>query len=78
MSIETSRIGRKCERAVVTAYQELREVGQPDIQAFAACTTLYRIHHPESSITEARRLVAEWIDHHVVRKADGQTPGCDC
>ncbi|MFT9095106.1 MAG: hypothetical protein ABF459_08210 [Gluconobacter cerinus] len=78
MSIETSRIGRKCERAVVTAYQELREVSQPDMQAFAACTTLYRIHHPESSITEARRLVAEWIDHHVVRKADGQTPGCDC
>ncbi|MFT8327078.1 MAG: hypothetical protein ABF615_08560, partial [Gluconobacter oxydans] len=31
MSIETSRIGRKCERAVVTAYQELREVGQPDM-----------------------------------------------
>ncbi|MFT9222748.1 hypothetical protein [Gluconobacter oxydans] len=33
MSIETSRIGRKCERAVVTAYQELREVGQPDMPA---------------------------------------------
>ncbi|MFT8403635.1 MAG: hypothetical protein ABF654_07100 [Gluconobacter potus] len=43
MSIETSRIGRKCERAVVTAYQELREVGQPDMQAFAACTPRYRI-----------------------------------
>ncbi|WP_215746029.1 MULTISPECIES: hypothetical protein [Gluconobacter] len=78
MSIETRRIGRKCERAVVTAYQELREVGQPDMQAFAACTTLYRIHHPESSVKEARRLVAEWIDHHVVRQARGQTPGCDC
>ncbi|MFT8920574.1 MAG: hypothetical protein ABF887_13400, partial [Gluconobacter oxydans] len=36
MSIETSRIGRKCERAVVTAYQELREVGQPDMPAVAA------------------------------------------
>ncbi|MFT8490026.1 MAG: hypothetical protein ABF672_05710 [Gluconobacter oxydans] len=41
-------------------------------------TTLYRIHHPESSVKEARRLVAEWIDHHVVRQARGQTPGCDC
>lgn len=78
MSLKTSQIGRKCERAVVTAYQELRDVGQPDMQAFAACTTLYRIHHPESSLSEARRLVAEWIDHHVVRQATGQTPGCDC
>jgi len=48
------------------------------MQAFHACTTLYRIHHPEASIDEARRLVAEWIDHHVVRQAEGQTPGCDC
>ncbi|MFT8919076.1 MAG: hypothetical protein ABF887_05750 [Gluconobacter oxydans] len=44
----------------------------------APTTTLYRIHHPESSVKEARRLVAEWIDHHVVRQARGQTPGCDC
>ncbi|GBR44410.1 hypothetical protein [Neokomagataea thailandica] len=78
MSFETRRIGRKCERAVITAYQELRGVGQPDMQAFAACTTLYRIHHPESSVTEARRLVAEWIDHHVIRQAQGQTNGCNC
>ncbi|MFT8980299.1 hypothetical protein, partial [Gluconobacter oxydans] len=66
MSIETSRIGRKCERAVVTAYQELREVGQPDMPAFSASTPRYRIPPPESSVKEARRLVAEWIDHHVV------------
>ncbi|MFT9197659.1 hypothetical protein [Gluconobacter oxydans] len=46
MSIETSRIGRKCERAVVTAYQELREVGQPDMQAFAAWPTRDSIHPP--------------------------------
>ena len=78
MNLDTRRIGRKCERAVVTAYQELREVGQPDMQAFAACTTLYRIHHPEASLNEARRLVSEWIDHHVVRQAEGATPGCEC
>ncbi|MFT8876125.1 MAG: hypothetical protein ABF932_06155 [Gluconobacter potus] len=78
MSIETSRIGRKCERAVVTAYQELREVGQPDMPGVSAGTPRDRIHHPESSVKEARRLVAEWIDHHVVRQARGQTPGCDC
>ncbi|GBQ21116.1 hypothetical protein AA103193_1616 [Tanticharoenia sakaeratensis NBRC 103193] len=78
VSVEVSRIGRKCERAVVTAYQELREVGQPDLAAFGACTTLYRIHHPEASLSEARRLVSEWIDHHVVRQDKGATPGCEC
>ncbi len=78
MDGETSIIARNCERAVVTAYRELRGCGTPDIQAFHACTTLYRIHHPESSINEARRLVAEWVDHHVVRNAAGPTSGCDC
>jgi hypothetical protein len=71
-------ISRNCERAVVTAYRELRECGTVDIQAFHACTTLYRIHHPEASISEARRLVAEWIDHHVIREAHGATRGCEC
>ena len=77
-SADTSMIARRCERAVVTAYRELRVVGTPDLDAFQACTTLYRIHHPEASMNEARRLVAEWIDHHVVRRASGPTPGCDC
>ena len=49
-----------------------------DMDAFRACTTLYRIHHPEASLNEARRLVAEWIDHHVVRADAGPTRGCDC
>jgi hypothetical protein len=48
------------------------------MDAFQACTTLYRIHHPEASISEARRLVSEWIDHHVVRADPGPTSGCDC
>jgi hypothetical protein len=78
MGRETSLIGRRCERAVVSAYRELRAVGNGDMPAFQACTTLYRIHHPEASLNEARRLVAEWIDHHVVRADDGPTPGCDC
>ena len=71
-------IGRRCERAVVTAYRELVRHGNPDLLSFRACTTLYRIHHPEASMNEARRLVAEWIDHHVVQAASGPTPGCDC
>ncbi len=75
---EYSQIARNCERAVVMAYRELRGVGRADMESFHACTTLYRIHHPEASVHEARRLVAEWIDHHVVRKDNGPTPGCDC
>jgi hypothetical protein len=27
---------------------------------------------------EARRLVAEWIDHHIVRADNGPTNGCEC
>jgi hypothetical protein len=78
MGRDTVTIARRCERAVVTAYRELRGVGSDDLQAFQACTTLYRIHHPESSLDEARRLVAEWIDHHIVRQDPGPTAGCDC
>ncbi len=71
-------IGRRCERAVVTAYRELRRGGTDDMAAFQSCTTLYRIHHPEAGLSEARALVAEWIDHHITRAAVGKTPGCDC
>ncbi|GBR22631.1 hypothetical protein [Komagataeibacter nataicola] len=78
VSVENSRIARKCERAVITAYQELRGVGTSDVSAFHACTTLYRIHHPESSLNEARRLVSEWIDHHLIQKRPGPTAGCEC
>ncbi|MCS6891357.1 MAG: hypothetical protein RMK64_07585 [Rhodovarius sp.] len=78
MARDDSHIARRCERAVVTAYRELREAGIEDLSAFQACTTLYRVHHPEASLAEARRLVAEWIDHHVVRGSRGPTPGCPC
>ncbi len=73
-----AEIGRRCERAVVTAYRELRRGGTDDMAAFQSCTTLYRIHHPEASMSEARLLVAEWIDHHVVRGDSSPTRGCDC
>jgi hypothetical protein len=78
MARDFSHIARSCERAVVTAYRDLRALGTPDLPAFQACTTLYRIHHPEASLGEARRLVAEWVDHHVTRAAKGPTGGCDC
>ena len=75
---QESYIARRCERAVVTAYRELRVLGTDDMAAFQACTALYRIHHPEASVNEARRLVAEWIDHHVVQAKSGPTEGCLC
>jgi hypothetical protein len=78
MGSGTSQIARRCERAVVTAYRDLRQLGSDDMAAFKACTTIYRIHHPEASLNEARRLVAEWVDHHVIRRASGPTAGCDC
>ena len=77
-AVESGGISRRCERAVVTAYRELRGFGVADLSAFHSCATLYRIHHPEASQDEARRLVAEWIDHHVVRGERGPTPGCGC
>jgi hypothetical protein len=78
MGRDFSHITRRCERAVVTAYRELRDSGSSDLGAFAACTTLYRIHHPEASVEEARRLVAEWVDHHVIRGEQVETIGCGC
>ena len=78
MGHDTSQIARRCERAVITAYRDLRQLGSDDMAAFRACTALYRIHHPEASLNEARRLVAEWIDHHVVRGDSGPTDGCAC
>jgi hypothetical protein len=78
MGRDLNYITRNCERAVVAAYRDLRAFGNPDLAAFQACTTLYRIHHPEASLNEARRLVAEWIDHHVIRGDKGPTPGCNC
>ena len=69
---------RRCERAVVTAYRELTEIGTADPEAFRACTVLYRIHHPEASLNEARRLVAEWVDHHVTQARNEPTAGCGC
>ncbi|MDE2006248.1 MAG: hypothetical protein KGI51_06765 [Rhodospirillales bacterium] len=78
MGNDASRIARRCERAVITAYGELRALGSNDMAAFQACTALYRIHHPEATVAEARRLVAEWIDHHIARADPGPTPGCAC
>jgi hypothetical protein len=36
----------------------------------------HTFHHPEATISEARSLVAGWIDHHLVRASAAGTPGC--
>jgi hypothetical protein len=78
MDRETSQSGRRCERAVIAAYRDLRALGTHDFDAFSACTTLYRIHHPEASLNEARRLVAEWIDRYVTGDESGPASDCGC
>lgn len=78
MVIQTNLIKRKCERSVVTAYQELKAAGIDEVQIFQSCTNLYRIYHPESSVTEARLLVSEWIDYHINQNKQGNTRGCYC
>jgi hypothetical protein len=66
---QISQIARHCERAVVTAYSELREHGTDDMSAFVACTTLYRIHHPEASLSEARMGRSPFGPRHRLREA---------
>lgn len=78
MGRDESHTARRCERAVVAAYRDLRALGTHDLNAFRACTTLYRIHHPDASLDEARRLVAEWIDHHVVGDGAASVADCGC
>lgn len=79
MATQLESIHRRCEKSVVTAYQELKSAGIKELQIFESCVQLYRIYHPESSVNEARLLVAKWIDYHIyAHKKDGKTPGCDC
>jgi hypothetical protein len=77
LGTDLSRIGRRCERAVVTAFRDLVAHGAGDLPALQACTTIYRIHHPEASVCEARRLVAGWIAHHIAQAGPDPVPKCD-
>lgn len=63
---------------MIAAYRDLRAHGTGDLDAFRACTTLYRIHHPEASLNEARRLVAEWIDLDLTDGHAGNPADCGC
>lgn len=50
-----------CRPAVMRAYSELREVGQPDRYAFEAALTVYRFYHPETPPDQAELVVSGWV-----------------
>ena len=43
------------------AYQELRDRGLIDPDAFEAAVRVFRHHHPETRTGDARLVVADWI-----------------
>jgi hypothetical protein len=52
----------RCEPAVLRAWHDLRALGSDEVSAFHACTALYRIHHADASLQDARDIVAEWLE----------------
>lgn len=76
MGRDFNHISRRCERAVVTAYRELRESGADDSRHSGPARRSTGSITPASP-NEARRLVSEWIDHHIVLGATSPAPGCD-
>ncbi len=53
--------GDCCRPAVVRAYREMRDRGQPDRFAFDAAMTVYRWHHPETPAPAADAIVSGWV-----------------
>lgn len=51
----------KCRRAVMTAYNGLRDASLPDSFALDAATRVYRHHHPEDTKEMSRLKVESWI-----------------
>ena len=52
----------QCRTAVIRAYRELRERGQPETTSYSASVRIYRHYHPDADKLEAFETVAEWID----------------
>jgi hypothetical protein len=75
MSCEGNRSCCGCERAFVTAYLALRDLGTSRLYAVQACTTLYRIHHPPALRSDARRWVEEWIDRGTGNQGEARQAG---
>jgi hypothetical protein len=54
--------GCRCQMAVTNAYRQLRERGVSDFNAFDTAAVIYRYHHPDTTVTQARSQIAEWLD----------------
>ena len=52
----------QCKKIVQRAFNELRQRGVAEIPAFDSATRLYRLHHPEVPLREARFRIAEWLE----------------
>lgn len=57
-----SRDDCACFSAVTTAYGQLKARRVPEPAAFKSATTVYRFHHPDVSLADARATVAAWLD----------------
>ena len=51
----------QCQIAVKNAYRQLRNDGVADLSAFNTATTIFRYHHPEKTLRQARITVSEWL-----------------
>ena len=50
-----------CHEAVLRAYGELKDRNVPNTAAFDSAVTVFRYHHPEIPVIEARYTVADWL-----------------
>jgi len=53
--------GDCCRPAVVRAYREMRDRGQPDRFCYEAAMAVYRWHHPETPDEGAEAIVSGWV-----------------
>ena len=52
----------RCHLAVTNAYRQLRGRGITDVAAFDTATIIFRFHHPEKTVMQARATVSDWLD----------------
>ena len=51
----------RCRNAVMTCYRSMLESGAADSEAANAAFRVYRFHHPEDPLLDARLTVERWI-----------------
>lgn len=61
ITLETCNENSACRKAAVRAYEELRDRGIIDAEAFDAAVRVFQHHHPAELPRQARYIVADWI-----------------